>query len=40
MKKLLALFIFGLLLSSNAIGSEIELKNKDYVEIEGDFKTW
>ena len=38
MKKLLAILIFGLLLLSNAIGSEIELKNKDYVEIEGDLK--
>ena len=38
MKKFLAILIFGLLLSSNTIGSEIELKNKDYVEIEGDLK--
>ena len=38
MIKLLAILIFGFLLSSNSIGSEIELKNKDYVEIEGDLK--
>ena len=38
MKKLLGIVVLGLLLSSNAIGIEIELKNKDYVEIEGDLK--
>ena len=38
MKKLLGIVVLSLLLSSNAIGIEIELKNKDYVEIEGDLK--
>ena len=38
MKKFLLIVILGLLLSSNTIGSEIEFKDKDYIEIEGDLK--